>query len=92
MAHCYIYGTFNENSEKALKTAQSMGAWGACSYSIDPDRKDPFNTTPEKEGDISFDLFGRSPWDKLHKIAKVICERGQDYKVTISEWEIPLRY
>ena len=94
MAHCYIYGMFKENSKKALKTAQSMGAWGACSYSCDMEapKKDPFDLIPEKDGDISFELFGRSPWDKLHKIAKAICKKGNDYRVEISEWEVPIRY
>jgi len=91
MGSCYIYGTFKGNSKKALKTAQSMGAWGACSYSVET-TDDISESIPEKDGNISFDLFGRAPFDKLHKIAKAICEKGQDYRVEISEWEIPIEY
>ena len=91
MAYCGIQGVFKKNSKLALKKAQSMGAWGACSYSIDPNCKDPFDTTPENEGNISFELFGRAPFDKLHKIAKAICEQGQEYRLTVSEWELPLQ-
>jgi len=83
MAYCAIKGIFKEDSQKALKTAQSMGAWGGCSYST-------WKSIPEKDGDISFRLFGRAPFDKLHKIAKAICEEGKDYTVSISEWELPL--
>jgi len=83
MAHCTIKGIFKEDSQKALKTALSMGAWGGCSYST-------WKSIPEKDGDISFELFGRAPFDKLHKIAKAICEEGKDYTVSISEWELPL--
>ena len=94
MAHCFIYGVFREDSRKALDKAQSLGAWGGCSYScegIDDENRDPFGElVPEKDGYISFDLFGRAPFDKLHKIAKAICEEGQDYKVRVSEWNLPI--
>lgn len=92
MAHCYLYGIFKKNSELALQKAQSMGAWGACSYSCEDIDEHPLGREPipEKDGKISFELFGRAPFDKLHKIAKAICEKGKDYRVDISEWELPI--
>ena len=88
MAHCKIYGAFKDNAELALKEAQSMGGWGACSYSTEPIGKSWDKTIPQKEGDITFELFGRAPFDKLHKIAKAICELGKDYRISVSEWEL----
>ena len=91
MAYCTIKGIFKEDSQKALKTALSMGAWGGCSYSVETQEDGiTCKSTPEKDGDIGFELFGRAPFDKLHKIAKAICEEGKDYTVSISEWELPL--
>ncbi len=83
MAHCEIKGTFKEDSQQALEIAKEMGAWGACSYSVD--FLETFSYLPANEGTIHFELFGRSPFEELRNIADVVCKPG--YIVSIMEWD-----